>query len=369
MRRITLLVPILFVLGCSSGETPAGTGPGEVICTGELEAFEGRCVDPMARYEPEERLDHDNVVAYGDPLTELALPDPPKSGFRLAAPPRDLAPGEEVDICLSWPFPAFENEVVYAARLHNTPGLHHSNVVTKVVDEALGPNPYPACHPGASDPFSQLPEHIPDVLFANSTQIEAGEALTFPVGMGFPVDRSREIVTNIHYLNTGSTTQRIEVVYDFFTMPQAKLENEVAPFFLQVNDFLIPPHTTGDVGSECRVFGGNVVEMMSHTHRLLESFSVDFMTGGVPAEVVKQGAFDTASDIHLFDPGLDLTNVDAMRFRCTFDNTTDHDVTYGLGENEMCIVFGYLYPVRQQFVAYSEYQGEPCKSVQIGLFR
>jgi hypothetical protein len=295
--------------------------------------------------------------------------DPPKSGFRIVAPPRDLAPGEEVDFCLSWPFPAFQNRIVYAGRLYTTTGLHHSNVITKVIDPNVGPNPYPDCHGGADDPFSQLPEHIPDVLFANSTQIEGGETLTFPVGMGFPVDPTREIVTNIHYLNTRGEEQRIEVVYDFFTMSEADLETEVAPFFLQVNDFNIPPHSTGDVGGECTVFGGTVVEMMPHTHKLATEIQVDLIKNGVAETILEQGAFDTGSDIHLYDPGLDLTGATAMRYRCTFNNTTDHDVTYGLGENEMCIMFGYLHPVKQQFVAYSDYQGEPCNSVQIGLFR
>jgi hypothetical protein len=369
MRWIALFLPLPLVLGCSTGPDDPDPNPKPEGCAEGQELFRDRCVDPALRYEPEERIDHDNVMAFGEPITALALPDPPKSGFRIVAPPRDLAPGEEVDFCLSWPFPAFQNRIVYAGRLYTTTGLHHSNVITKVIDPNVGPNPYPDCHGGADDPFSQLPEHIPDVLFANSTQIEGGETLTFPVGMGFPVDPTREIVTNIHYLNTRGEEQRIEVVYDFFTMSEADLETEVAPFFLQVNDFNIPPHSTGDVGGECTVFGGTVVEMMPHTHKLATEIQVDLIKNGVAETILEQGAFDTGSDIHLYDPGLDLTGATAMRYRCTFNNTTDHDVTYGLGENEMCIMFGYLHPVKQQFVAYSDYQGEPCNSVQIGLFR
>src|SRR3712207_9305185 len=61
----------------------------------------------------------------------------------------------------------------------------------------------------------------------NSTQIEGGETLSFPEGMGFPVDPTREIVTNIHYLNTRAEDQRIEVVYDFFTMSEADRKSVV----------------------------------------------------------------------------------------------------------------------------------------------
>ena len=46
---------------------------------------------------------------------------------------------------------------------------------------------------------------------------------------------------------------------------------------MQVNDFLIPPHETGTVGATCDVFGGRVVSMMPHTHKLAENFSVDVL--------------------------------------------------------------------------------------------
>jgi len=58
-----------------------------------------------------------------------------------------------------------------------------------------------------------------------------------------------------------------------------------------------------------------------------------------------------------------------MRFACTFDDDTDQDVVYGIGDNEMCILFGYLYPVRGQFLGHSTYQGMPCQSFDVGLLR
>jgi hypothetical protein len=216
------------VTACSEAEplsppAPAPPPPRPIVCAPGEELFRGGCVDPATRYEPVERVDRDNVTAYGEPLSELTLPDPPKSGFRLIAPPRTLAPGEEMEGCLSFQFPSIKNRIVYAGRLYATPGLHHSNLISKPVDAELGPNPYPDCHPGAADPFSKLPEVIPDVLFANSTQVEGEETLVFPPGLGFAVDPSREITTSIHFLNATSAPLRVEVAYDFFTMAQEDL--------------------------------------------------------------------------------------------------------------------------------------------------
>ncbi len=358
----------------SSSGTESGHGGegGSLSCPEGQEAFRGACVDPVARYEPEERLDHDNVMAFGDPLTQLQLPDPPKSGFRIIAPPRTMKAGEEEEFCLSWPYPQFQNHIVYGARLYTTSGLHHSNVIAKPIDAKTGPNPYPGCNPGADDPASGLPSIIPDVLFANSTQVVGQETLAFPVGKGYRIDSSREISTSMHLLNTTGDDQIVEVAYDFFTMPDADLVDEVAPFFAQVNDFLIPAHSQGTVGATCDVYGGNIVEMMPHTHKLATAFDVDLLdAAGNARRVMQNGAFDAQSHIQIYDPALDLDKDPTykLRFTCQFDNITDQDVTYGIGNNEMCILFGYIYPVKNQFVAYSTYQGQPCESVEIGLFR
>ena len=94
MRPFVLVVPLaLLLVACSSGDPTAPDDPKPApTCAEGEELFRGACVDPAKRYEPSERVDLDNVVAFGEPLTELELPEPPKSGFRIVAPPRVLSP-------------------------------------------------------------------------------------------------------------------------------------------------------------------------------------------------------------------------------------------------------------------------------------
>ena len=361
-----IFAPLVALAAFSSG---CG-GENLLLCDGGEVLFRDACVDPVRRYEPAAQLDPDNVVAYGEPLQDLTLPPPPKSGFRIVAPPRTLAPGEEVSFCLSWPIPELTHKIVHGGRLYTTPGLHHSNMVAKPIEVALGPNPYPGCHPGAGDPFSNVGAGIPDVLFANSTQVVGEETIQFPEGMGYVLDTTREISTSVHFLNTKTEPQRIELAYDFFTMPAGELTQEVAPFVVQIVDFSIPPHTTESVGTTCTVFGGNIVSLMPHTHDLAQGFTVDFMTAdGAARRVYEDGVYDLASDIRNYDPPLDLEGVTALRHACLFNNTRDIEVHYGLGLNEMCILFGYIYPPVKQFAGFVAEDGKPCTSLQLGLFR
>jgi hypothetical protein len=139
---------------------------------------------------------------------------------------------------------------------------------------------------------------------------------------------------------------------------------------INVNDFRVPPHATQTVGATCSTFGGSVVSLMPHTHQYAEAFDVDVLGPTGSAErVYEGGGFDLESDIRVYAPSIELTVDDSIRYGCAFRNTTDHDLVFGLGDNEMCTLFGYIYPPEKQFVAYSEYQGEPCSSFQIGLFR
>jgi len=349
---------------------PLGCAPSSLVCDEGLVPFRGACVDPARRYEPDSPLFADNVAAYGDPLEMLDLPPPPKSGFRIVAPPTTLAPGEERSFCLAWPIPDVPRNIVHAGRLYTTPGLHHSNVTAKPIDSELGPNPYPDCLPGASDPFSNIADGVPDVLFANSTQVVGEETLSFPEGMGYVLDTAREITTSIHFLNTTSEPQRVEVAYDFFTMAGGDLVQEVAPFVVQIEDFSVPPHTKEVVGTTCHVFGGEVVSLMPHTHELATAFNVDLVSAdGSARRVYADGAYDLESDIRSYDPPLDLEGVTSIHHECHFDNTRDVEVRYGIGLDEMCILFGYLYPPEKQFAGVVSNDGDPCWSIQLGLFR
>jgi hypothetical protein len=370
-RAWLAIVATLQLAACSASSAPESPPPEQKLqCDKGLEAFRGACVDPATRYEPAAPIDSDNVVAYGAVTKTLSLPAPPKSGFRLVMPVRTLKPGEEQYFCAAWAFPKIKNTLVYAARLYTTSGLHHSNVISNPPNPDKGPNPYPKCWGGASNPFGMIGSSIPDVLFANSTQVVGTETLAFPPGMAYRVNPAREIIADVHLLNTAPQAQAIEVVYDFFTMPDSELVSELGPFVADNRAFNVPAMQTATTTTECRTFGGTIATIMPHTHNFATSFQVQAIDwDDKPAEIYRKDGYDLASDIRIYDPGFSIEDTKSVRFSCTFANTKTTPLVYGNANQEMCILFGYLYPAKKAFAGYQYEPDAKCASVQVGALK
>lgn len=351
-----------FGFGCSSAdstETPAPTRE-----------------DPLRRYEPETRIDFDNVVSYGDAPT-LSLPDPPKSGFRLVVPPIDLEPGAEIEDCRAWAYPNIKHKNVYAARLYTNGSLHHSNMYGSAI-AASGASPYPACSREQMEAFN-VPnlENIIDVLFANSTQIDGGEQIVFKPGMAFKLTtEGREVTTNIHWLNASSQPARSEIVYDFFTMADELVEEELAPLMFQNHGFELPARSQGKIVTTCEIGGtGYIATVMPHTHKRAVAFEAELVRpDGSAEQFFHDEGFDGESEITVFDQPVSLEGFSRIRHTCTVNNDLDRPIVWGFGENEMCTLFGYMYPPEAQYIGGVPARTDPalqpdCISIPLGRFR
>lgn len=362
------------------GGAKARGADGGASCAKGMLREAGKCIDPLRRYEPKEAVDHDNVVSYAA-APELALPDPPKSGFRLIAPARRLAAGQEVEDCHAWQYPQLQNLNVYAARVYTSGGLHHSNVFGVPI-AADGPSPYPACAPKQADVDTQLPNilkgDIMDVLFANSTQIQGGEQIVFPKGMAFKIKtEGREVATTVHWLNPSSSEIISEVVYDFFTMPDAQVTQEIVPFVSENESFSIPAHSKGLVETTCDLLHeGNIVSIMPHAHVRTTAFAVDLIdANGMMKTVLHDTGFDGTSHIHVFDQPISTAGFTKIQHACSVNNDLGKPIVYGIGQNEMCTLFGYLYPPSAQQLGVArgalnaDGSSPPCQTLDIGAHR
>ncbi len=338
----------------------------------------GECILDPYRFEPAERLDVDNEVRYftGD-LTELDLPPPPKSGFRIVMEPQYVESGLDENRCQAWKVPDdLAHRWIYTAEMHASPGMHHANLYGLEIS-GREPQPYPKCREradatifggfftvlGGMDTSNVI---VPLVLFANSTQVIGGERYALAPGYAYEIPENHEIMTDVHLQNTQPDTIRVEAAWDFYTMPKSEVTDPSVMFVWLFFDFLIPPRGKKTLTAECSWAGGDVAAIMPHTHQWATGFDTEFghatpraFDGApVPGTFVsmdepmkiydRQGTGLADSDIQVYDPPVNTDATDVVKFQCHFENTTDHDMCFGIGENEMCFLFGYMSPPEKQ---------------------
>ncbi len=376
----------------SSSEEGDGAGPTECAPSQVLE--DGECVLDPFRFEPQEQLDQNNVVFYdesGQGLTLLELPPPPKSGFRAIAEPQDIAPGFDSENgindgggCQAWEIPEdLAHRWVYTSVIHTTPGLHHANLYGLPIGGQVAEQPYPYCTMSADALiFGQLfpvlqgadtsNTIVPEVLFASSTQVVgvSAEKFAFAQGYAYDIPGNFQIITDLHLQNTTPDTLHVEAAWDFYTMPADQVTNPSKMFVYIWFNFLLPARQEATLKATCNWGGGEVAGIMPHTHQWATGFDVKF--GNSPLaqyqsqmapEVTDEGvhmfeegvlAYDrggtglTDSDIVVYDPVISTDGMNAVQFQCHFNNTTDHDMCFGVNENEMCFLFGYTSPPEAQ---------------------
>lgn len=55
-----------------------------------------------------------------------------------------------------------------------------------------------------------------------------------------------------------------------------------------------------------------------------------------------------------YEPAVDLSDADGFSFSCTWRNTFDRTIVEGTGDDEMCMVFGYAWPVDHSYNAFAQ---------------
>lgn len=276
-------------------------------------------------------------------------------GFSIQLPSTILQPGEETLPC--WIFPldvTGPSLMVGGGQVITQPGMHHGNVTTRPATGS-GVRPCPA-----NDPSSQFGGEALDilnggaVLFGSSTQHVGTEWESFPPGMAYPVTAGFEIVARMHYLNAGSQPLTVAPRYQWYTVDEKKVTTVLAPFAWEYSGFTINPGQTLTVTGDCYFPEPmKIVFVLPHMHKLGTAFTASFIGGPLDGkEWLQSKGYDPGEGVmQVFDPPIDLGQGQGSTFSCTWDNSTDQVVVDGVGNNEMCILFGYAFPTSATYSA------------------
>jgi hypothetical protein len=158
----------------------------------------------------------------------------------------------------------------------------------------------------------------------------------------------------MHYLNASRGTLTVAPRYQWYTISESSLREEVAPFAWNLKDFSIPPLTRHTITVDCLLPGPmHIVTAMPHMHRMGVDFSAGFSGGPRNGETfLRSNGYDPDRGVvKQYDPPIDLSVADGAWFSCTWQNDLDKTLVEGIGDDEMCILFGYAYPPKTTFSA------------------
>lgn len=274
--------------------------------------------------------------------------------FRIQIPEQTLVPGREFEPC--WIFPLElegPSHFVGGAVLRTGPGLHHGNITTRPkTGEGIRP-----CPPNDGDPATDVVAGG-NVLFGSSTQVAGEEWYRFAEGEGYRILDTYEIVARMHFLNPSDEEIVVAPSYEWFTIDEATLEREIGAFIWMYQNFEIPPNSTHTVTGDCTLPGEHpmhIVSLLPHMHKLGTSLDATYTGGPFDGQAFldSQGYDPDNGVLTFYDPPVDLTDAVGIEFSCTWQNTFNRTIREGIGDNEMCMVFGYAWPVDKAFTAYA----------------
>lgn len=271
-------------------------------------------------------------------------------GFTIELPAMVVPPGKERFPCYVMPIEITgSSRLVGGALLRNPRGVHHGNVTSRPIGTGSLPGQPPCDSKGVGEAVDV--EAGGSVLFGSSTQVDHDEWEHFPDGMAYRLPEGNEAVFRMHYLNATPDPITVQPRYEWFTIDEASLKQELAPFAWKYDEFIIPAKSDFSVRSECDFKAAmHVVSVLPHMHRMGRAFTAGFVGGPLDGKpwLESRGYDPERGVMQVFDPSLDLSQGQGtgygVRWGCDWHNDLDVDVHEGVGNNEMCVLFGYAWP-------------------------
>jgi hypothetical protein len=251
----------------------------------------------------------------------------------------ELGPGEERLACASW---TVENDFplyVTGTRFANLGSFHHSNwfVVPDTVYE--GPDGIWDCDERGFDAIAAV--QTGTVLFAQSTQAWT-ERQAFREGATIRIPERSRIVAEVHLLNLTPASRSTGAWISLdLVHPRYHIRN-LEPLQLLYYDLAIPARSEVRFSGSCKFPGGMLLDyVLPHYHASGNFFELEVEhTDGTSTSLYRREDFDASALGRAFGKPVEIEEEERLRFTCGYDNWYSRDLEWGIGIDEMCVVFG-----------------------------
>lgn len=342
MRLAPFALLLLWVSGCA---------PSEVACA---PADAARCIENQracavvdgapscSACEPGTRVNPEGICA---PLEGTPL--------RHVFPEIRVEPGGEISgLCRSWTLGNEEPIWVSAVELTQNELSHHSNWTFVPDTGYVGDD---GTWPCADRGYDQLGAALMGgVLYAQSTQA-THEVQAFAHGAAIRLPAHARIVSDIHILNTSTEANTGRAELTLYTLPQADVRVALVPFHIDYLALNIPARMSSRFVADCTLrpdflaaLGADPLYFrmhyaLPHTHSLGTRVFLSAVGGAHDGEtIIDVDGYNGEARGRLFDPPIDLSDMTGLRFGCEFENPRAEDVGYGIGDQEMCEMLGFI---------------------------
>src|SRR5690606_8745902 len=240
-----------------------------------------------------------------------------------------LTPFEELENCVQWTLDNDEALYVQGVTLSNFGYFHHSNWFVVPDDMYEGPDGFFRC---GERGFAEIEAAIAGtVLFAQSTQSFVEVQRTVD-GAVVKIPPRHKVVAGTHLLNVGPADISTELFMTLDVIHPRDVEIVLTPFRLTYYDLDIPASAESRFTGICDDFGERYQDatgipldiklhyVLPHYHYLGNYFDLTFTGGPLDGQSVFQiDGFNGEANGGVFEPPLDLTGVEGLRFTCGYD--------------------------------------------------
>lgn len=241
-----------------------------------------------------------------------------------------VPPGEEVWICKVYPIPTDDFSYINNVTSISNPGMHHMTLSTMGFTG-------PKFEYGVHDCADILLETMSDQIMIFGNQGGATD-LVLPEGIAATIPPGIDMIHELHYVNTTEEPVDIYSYINGYNIPQDEVTDGI--WGSQIRDENLSVPEGEEVTEWTRCVMNEPVDILflgSHTHSMGVEFTVARFDGENTSEVFYTNTDWHDPKIEQFAEPLHLEAGEGFEFHCTWRNTSEKDIAYGLtAEDEMC---------------------------------
>jgi Copper type II ascorbate-dependent monooxygenase, C-terminal domain len=264
-------------------------------------------------------------------LPELE-PPPEGQGFQVSmsavAPPLS-----EAWVCAVYDLPTTELSPVNWVEYLQNPGTHHMTLSTTFLSGVELESGVYDCADIYEDPAV-----MGGLLAFFGNQGEGQGRLQLPEGVAAMLPGGIQILHEVHYVNATEEEVSLYSIVNAWTIPADEVQDTIWGGQVRDENITVPAGQQHSEWTRCLMNEDVEVHFLaSHTHATATSFTIAPYDGSSVGEVMYTNEDWHNPMIVQYPEPLVVPAGQGFEFTCTYNNTTDQDITYGYSaEDEMC---------------------------------